>query len=288
MGKSEIHSQSSARRSAKLLEHPALWRAGELKREPVTVASGFEALDRHLPGKGWPRAGLCELMLPTAGIGELRLLLPALKVLSRQARWIAWVNPPFIPYAPALKAAGVDIDKILLIHPKNHKDALWALERATRSGTCSAALAWLNEGQLKAKDTRRLQLAARQGGTLSCLFRPGKAAAESSMAELRLAIRPSSSEELPEEHELPGTLSVSICKRHGGWPISDLEISFEEGPRAAEIREQLTLWRQWRAVDVATPADQFSLTSAAPATPATSAASAPQPIRKDVNQHVTH
>ena len=78
-------------------------------------------------------------MLPSSGLGELKLLLPVLKTLSRQARWIAWVNPPFIPYAPALKAAGVDIDKILLIHPKNHKDALWALERATQSGTCSAA-----------------------------------------------------------------------------------------------------------------------------------------------------
>ena len=125
---------------AQLLDHPALWRAGELKQAPETIPSGFDSLDRHLPGKGLPRAGLCEFMLPTAGIGELRLLLPALRALSHQNRWIAWVNPPFIPYAPALEAAGVDISKILLIHPKNHKDALWALERATRSGTCSAAL----------------------------------------------------------------------------------------------------------------------------------------------------
>lgn len=253
-------------RPRNLLEHPALWRAGEITREPETVASGFEMLDRHLPGKGWPRAGLCEFMLPTAGLGELRLLLPALKTLSRQARWIAWVNPPFIPYAPALKAADVDIDKILLIHPKNHKDALWALERATRSGTCSAALAWLDERQLKTKDTQRLQLAARQGGTLSCLFRPGQAQEENSMAELRLAVQPG----------LDQTLAVQICKRRGGWPIADLSIPLDQGRRASEIREQLSLWRQWRGVDVQPPADRPDRLPAL------------HPVREDAGQHVTH
>ena len=238
--------------SAQLLEHPALWRAGELKRTPETIPSGFDSLDKHLPGKGLPRAGLCEFMLPTAGIGELRLLLPALRALSRQNRWIAWVNPPFIPYAPALEAAGVDISKILLIHPKNHKDALWALERATRSGTCSAALAWLDETQLRTKDTRRLQLAARQGGTLSFLFRPGQANEENSMAELRLAIRPQ-----PEDES--GKLLVSIGKRRGGWPIPDLEISLDSERRPQEIREQLSLWRQWRQPEMPKTREPLSL-----------------------------
>jgi cell division inhibitor SulA/protein ImuA len=228
--------------------HPALWRAGELAREVETTPSGFEALDRHLPGRGWPQAGLCEFMLPTAGVGELRLLLPALRELSRQARWIAWVNPPFIPYAPALRSAGVDIDKILLIHPKNHKDALWALERATRSGTCSAALAWLDEQQLKAGDTRRLQLAARQGNTLSCLFRPDRAREENSMAELRLAIQPAAGED---------ALSVSICKRRGGWPVPDLQVPLGTSRRPAEIKEQLTLWRQWRSAELPRQTDRI-------------------------------
>ncbi len=231
--------QKKPQPTAELLKHPALWKAGALPREIETTATGFEVLDRHLPGNGWPKAGLCEFMLPSSGLGELKLLLPALKTLSQQSRWIAWVNPPFIPYAPALKAAGVDIDKILLIHPKRHKDALWALERATQSGTCSAALAWLDERELKTKDTQRLQLAARQGGTLSCLIRPEKALAENSMAELRVAVRRSGE----------SRLNVSLCKRRGGWPVPDLSLSLEEGRRPAEIREQLSLWRQWRSAE---------------------------------------
>lgn len=261
--------QKKQKRSTDLLQHPALWRAGALNREVEAVSTGFEVLDRHLPGKGWPRAGLCELMLPSAGIGELQLLLPVLKRLSRQSRWIAWVNPPFIPYAPALKAAGVDIDKILLIHPKNHKDALWALERATRSGTCSAALAWLDEQQLKTKDTQRLQLAARQGGTLTCLFRPEKALQQSSMAELRLAIRPGSEEDA-------GALRVSLCKRRGGWPVANLSVALAEARRPAEIRDQLTLWRQWRTAESARPTERMGVLPNL------------RPLQPDAGQHVTH
>ena len=252
--------------TAELLKHPALWKAGTLQRQAEATSTGFEVLDRHLPGNGWPQAGLCEFMLPSAGLGELKLLLPVLKTLSRQARWIAWVNPPFIPYAPALEAAGVDIGKILLIHPKNHKDALWALERATRSGTCSAALAWLDERELKTKDTQRLQLAARQGGTLSCLIRPEKALEENSMAELRVAVRRSGED----------TLNVSLCKRRGGWPVPDLSLTLQEGRRPAEIREQLSLWRQWRSADVPSVRRQTGILPTL------------RPDRPDAEQRVTH
>ncbi len=199
------------------------------------LSSGFPALDEHLPGRGWPRAGLAELLLDTAGVGELRLLVPLLRALSRsEARWIAWIAPPFVPYAPALEAEGVDIRKILLIHPKTHQEALWALERASRSGTCSLALAWLDERRLELKDTRRLQLAARQGRTLTCLFRPAGAAALKSMAELRLQVAPAE----------PGHVAVSIHKRRGGWPVSNIELCLGDAPGPAEIHEQLSLWRR--------------------------------------------
>jgi len=145
----------------------------------------------------------------------------------------------------------VDISKILLIHPRTHKDALWSLERATRSGTCSAALAWLDERALRTKDTQRLQLAARQGGTLSWLFRPDRARAENSLAELRLAITPGDTGQ--------DVLKVSLCKRRGGWPVADLPISFEQGRRPEQIREQLSLWRRWRSSQSAQPAEPLPL-----------------------------
>lgn len=225
---------------SRLLRHPQLWRAGQLGETPETISSGFAALDACLPGGGWPRAGLTELLLGTAGIGELRLLMPALRALSReQPRWIVWVAPPFLPYAPALEAGGVDVRRILLIQPASHQEALWALERASRSGTCSLALAWLDERQLTLTDTRRLQLAARQGRTLTCLFRPEQAAALNSLAELRVRMQPAQS----------GSVLLDICKRRGGWPVQALSVELSAAlgspPGPDDIHQQLALWRQW-------------------------------------------
>ena len=224
-----------------LLQHPDLWSAQKLcDHEPLAHPSGFPALDEHLPGGGWPQAGLGELLLNTLGVGELRLLAPLLAKLSHsQERWVAWVSPPFIPYAPALDALGIDVSKMLLIHPKSHKEALWALEQDSKSGTCSAVLAWLDESQLKLKDTRRLQLAAKQGATFTCLFRPQGAAEQNSMAELRLLIR---SDSTANAHEL----ELCIHKRRRGWPIRGLRVSLPEALKPAAITEQLTLWRNMR------------------------------------------
>lgn len=222
-----------------LLHHPELWRAGQLERSGDTLSSGFPALDQHLPGGGWPRGALAELLLATSGVGELRLLVPHVRTLSQnETRWIVWIDPPFVPYAPAFEALGVDVRKILLIHPRNHQQALWALERASRSGTCSMALAWLDERQLTLKDTRRLQLAARRGRTLAYLFRPREAAEGSSMAELRLQVT-------PDDIHL-NRITVDVRKRRGGWPVSGISLEIDDEPGPEDVHEQLYLWRSVR------------------------------------------
>ncbi len=226
-----------------LLKHPDLWQAGQLAPLEPTLSSGFASLDENLPGNGWPQAGLAEFMLSTQGLGELQLLIPLLKRLSEEDRWIAWVNPPFLPYAPALAEQGIDLNKILLIHPKNHKDALWAMECASKSGTCSIVLGWLDEQQITTKDTRRLQLAAKTGNTFSCLFRPEEAAQQASMAELRISLKPIADSE--------NRVTVAIEKRRRGWPVNDLPVDFSHAPYAATkqqevVDEQLDLWRAMR------------------------------------------
>lgn len=251
-----------------LLGHPSLWRARQLQsptQSTPAIPSGFTQLDEQLPGQGWPQAGLVECLLSSSGTGELRLLVPVLKTLSHQQnRWVAWVNPPFVPYAPALQSVGVDISKILLIHPNptsrpdsSHRSAhrsahrkdntkdqhwqniLWSLERAAKSGTCSMVLAWVDEKRLTLRDTQRLQNAAKQGNTLICLMRPAAAAKQASMAELRLALQPT---------EAAGMVALDIVKRRGGWPVSNLQLNVAQASNtqhrtAQEIHEQLTLWR---------------------------------------------
>jgi cell division inhibitor SulA/protein ImuA len=172
-------------RLARLLEHPALWR-GRSAAQVATWPTGFPALDTGLPGGGWPRAGLVEILTPRLGVGELHLLIPVLSRLAKltPARWIAWIAPPFEPFAPALAARGVALERQLIVRTGA---PLWAMEQALGSGACEAALAWV-QGQARPRSLRRLQLATARGRTLGFVFRSAAAARETSPAELRLAV----------------------------------------------------------------------------------------------------
>jgi len=171
----------------RLLEHPAIWRGRSAARRSG-LSTGFAALDQHLPDHGWPRTGLIEILVSRFGSGELVVLMPALAALTRAtaARWCVWVSPPFVPFAPALAARGVMLDRVAVVAGAR---PLWALEQTLGSGACDAVLGWVR--QPKPRDTRRLQLAAERGRTLGVLFRPQRAARETSAALLRLVIEPS-------------------------------------------------------------------------------------------------
>ena len=170
-----------------LLQYPGIWRGDQLAQTGVdALPTGFAELDEQLPGGGWPRGALTEILLEREGIGELRLLLPALAHASQQSGWLAWVAPPHLPYAPALAAAGVKLKQLLVAKPQSSADAWWTAEQALRSGACSAVLAWLSTPD--ERRMRRLQLGAESGRAWGVLFRSATAAHERSPATLRLRL----------------------------------------------------------------------------------------------------
>lgn len=127
-----------------LLRHPGLWRGSDLARTRFAgVPSGSAALDAQLPGGGWPVSAVTEILPAHEGIGELRILGPALAALSAQGRHLVWVAPPYLPYAPALAAAGIDMARLLIVRTGSERDTLWAVEQALASNACGAVLAWL-------------------------------------------------------------------------------------------------------------------------------------------------
>jgi hypothetical protein len=199
---------------ARLLEHPAIWR-GRSAARTQTLPTGFGALDESLPGRGWPRAGLIEILVTRFGIGELYLLLPALATLTRgpAARWCVWVGPPLEPYAPALAAHGVATDQVLVVRSD---DPLWAHEQALGCGACDAAFVWARRPH--PREIRRLQLAAERGRTLGVLFRHRSAARESSPAVLRLVLEPSArSVDSPSlDPSVSRGVRVTLLKSRGG------------------------------------------------------------------------
>ena len=197
----------------KLLENPRVWRGRSRDRRRAGLATGYPELDRHLPDGGWPPDTLTEILTGEYGIGELRLLMPALARLSNDAPrqafgepgWIAWVAPPFQPYPPALRQCGIDLSRMLIVRPKDASEVLWSAEQALSSGTCAAVLLWPE--RLDDQASRRLQLAAEKGHSWAIAFRPLIASRQPSAAALRL-----------ELHSGAQGTRVRILKSRGGRP----------------------------------------------------------------------
>lgn len=186
--------------------HPSLWLASQLARGGARgVASGFDALDAELPSRGWPTGSLVELLLPSAGIGELRLLRPALLSAAAGPGHIALLQAPHEINTPAWVGMGVAARRLLRLRTSNLPDAFWAAEQVLRADSCQALLMWqARQVRLKGDALRRLHMAAQSGGTLFFLLRPLSCADEASPAPLRLALRPA-----------PDGLEIAFLKRRG-------------------------------------------------------------------------
>ena len=179
-----------------------VWRANQMGSYRSTIIkSGFPALDKELPGGGWPASALIELLLQQHGIGELRLLRLALKAVG-QKRAVVLIDPPYMPNAAAWSEWGLSADQLLLIRPRRTADALWSAEQVLRNGSCGALLFW--QPQVRDEALRRLQLAAQGSDTMCWLLRPSIAAQNSSPSPLRLALKP-----------VAGGISVHVVKRRG-------------------------------------------------------------------------
>jgi cell division inhibitor SulA/protein ImuA len=187
---------------ARVLQNPAIWRGGDCAPEPEAIGTGHRELDAVLPGGGWPTGALTEILLAREGIGEIALTLPALARLQAQRRSVVWIAPPHLPYAPSLAAAGLDLERFVIVRCTQLADQLWAYEQALRAPECGAAFAWL--GTPDERVLRRLQVSAREGRTWGVLWRRPGQHAVAQAAPLRLAMAP---------HQ--GRLAVRILKRRG-------------------------------------------------------------------------
>ena len=178
-----------------ILQQKDIWRGRDhafhkaQSGETDTFPTGHAVLDKQLPDGGWPRGALTEILFDSPGQGELRLLLPSLRILTGQQRHVALIDPPWIPYAPALAASGIDLAYVLSIGPLKSENQLWALEQVLRTGHCSAVLAWPDQA-LSTQVLRRLQLAAEAGQSSGFLFRPSAMRQQHSPAALRIQLYP--------------------------------------------------------------------------------------------------
>lgn len=197
---------------AEVLARGDIWRGDTLASLPEkALPSGHPELDEELPGGGWPRGNLTEILVDRSGLGEMTLLLPALARLSAEGGWLALVAPPWLPHAPAWVEAGLVLERLVIV--KAGKQAAWCCEQLLACGGFAGVLAWPEAG-IDAKALRRLQAAAEGRSTFTWLWRPFSLASRPSPAPLRLALAAGE-----------GGLSVRILKRRGRPAARPLHLS---------------------------------------------------------------
>ena len=210
--------------------HPSLWLGHQLARHAdAAIATGFTALDAQLPGGGWPRRALSELLLPHPGVGEIRLVAPSLVATQQAGRLVMLFDPPMAMSAAALERLGFAVEELLIINTCSRgipgADSLWALEQALKSGHVGAVLAWL-PSRLRAERLRRLQIAAHAHDGPTFVLCEMSAAQRPTAAPLRLALCPAGAD----------GLAVRVLKRRG--PLLEAPLQLALPPVLSGLAQQ--------------------------------------------------
>lgn len=208
-----------------LLRRGDIWRGHSRVFLPQkVVSSGFAECDKALINGGWPRSKLIECYLKHdagmgVGAGEWLLFTPSITDLCQSLKegFLVLLNPPAIPFAPALIQAGIDLNQLLIVHSKNKQDFLAGFIEFTRCAHCLVLLAWQTSYTLNYTELRKCQLACAEGKTLYTLFRPIHSKTQSSPASLRLALQLTRT-----------TLEVEIFKQQGMFNKRRIAIELTE------------------------------------------------------------
>ncbi|TNC80945.1 MAG: recombinase RecA [Oleiphilus sp.] len=212
-----------------LKEQQLIWQGRRLsEQKPACLASGYAAFDHALSG-GWPASGLVELTPVHLGIGELRLLLPVVTELAGTRPLQAWVGAPACLTPHNLSVTS--LERCLLIWPKRQQ-MHWVLEQLLASACCSTVVCWMDE--LSLAQARRLQVIAKESGTLVFVIRQQPDVSQSLPVSLRLHLG-----------VVDNGLKVVVLKRQNGWPVAPFEVDLSDRfPQLIERKRREIVARQ--------------------------------------------
>ncbi|MDH3598286.1 MAG: translesion DNA synthesis-associated protein ImuA [Candidatus Tectomicrobia bacterium] len=167
------------------------------------LSTGFPELNDVLPQAGWPTGALVDMTVTDWGLGEVRLLLPAMAQVMAQQRQVVWIAPPYLPHAAALSQHGVRLELLTIVTPGDSRAIVWSIEKFLRASACGLAIAW--PGGIAPSALRRLQLAAEEYDTPAFLLRRAARPPNATPAALCLYLQGSADR-----------LHITIVKARGG------------------------------------------------------------------------
>lgn len=201
---------------------------------------GLGSIEHAFPAKVFPRAAVHELIsgsLESAACtnGFLSVMLSAL---MQQTGSCLWISTRRTIFPPALKAFGINPDRILFVDVNTVKDALWAMEEALKCKVLTAVVGEFTA--LTFDESRRLQLAVEQSKVTGFIHR-FKPKLENTVACVsRWKITPLFSD-APDQ--LPGMgfprWNINLLKVKNGKPANwQVQWSPQRGLEYIQVQEQ--------------------------------------------------
>jgi protein ImuA len=173
---------------------------------------GLGSIESAFPGNTFPQGAIHELISysPVEASCTNAFISVVLGKLMQKGGNCVWISTRRKIYPPALKAFGIDPEKILFVDAWKLKDALWVIEESLK---CDALKAVVGEiGELNFNDSRRLQLTVEKSKVTGFIHRhqPKQLNALACVSRWKINPRPSSSLD-----QLPGL----------GFPQWEVELS---------------------------------------------------------------
>lgn len=138
---------------------------------------GIELVDAMLGG-GLALGALHEIApMAPLHLGAATGFALALAARDHSRKSVLWIQPEFAgleaghPYGPGLALFGLPLSRLLVVKVTRSRDALWAMEEALKCPALSTVITELADDTADLTATRRLVLAAREGGALGLLLR---------------------------------------------------------------------------------------------------------------------
>ena len=152
-----------------------------------TRSTGLPQLDIALPGRGWPCAGLIDIVSAKFFDGVMPLLIPLMSEETRLGNKLILVDPPYIPYYEKISEQGIDVNNIIIIKPdrlvKKRKSIIHDLfKQGLNLDDCNVVIMWTDK--LSFQISRQFNLVAQASDTLGIIIRTDTCLSQAPIASI--------------------------------------------------------------------------------------------------------
>jgi protein ImuA len=148
---------------------------------------GVESIDARLAGGGLASAALHEAAGDRPGLpDEAAATLFLASIAARREGMVLWALARRDLFAPGIAQAGLAPDRLLYAECGRDEDVLAVMEEGLRHGGLAAVVG--EAARVPMAATRRLQLAAEEGGTLALMLKRRRRGGEDPLAEPSAAV----------------------------------------------------------------------------------------------------